>query len=186
MRSWIQSGRALGVSINLSAQNLATTGIADAAAALCQAADVPPSLMTIELTESTAMSSVTDAMEILTRLRLKGINVSLDDFGTGYSSLIQLHRLPFSELKIDRAFVADCHGERSSRVMVKAMIDLAHNLGLASVAEGIEAPEGLQLLEELGCDIAQGFLLAKPMEPDRLVAWLDAWAPGIAAAGVAA
>jgi EAL domain-containing protein (putative c-di-GMP-specific phosphodiesterase class I) len=182
MQAWTQAGITLGVSINLSAQNLANTGIADGAAALCRAAGVPTHLMTIELTESAAMSSVTDAMEILTRLRLKGMHLSLDDFGTGYSSLIQLHRLPFSELKIDRAFVADCHGAQASRVMVKAMIDLAHNLGLASVAEGVEVPDGLQLLHELGCDMAQGFLIAKPMEAERLVPWLQSWAPGIAAA----
>jgi EAL domain-containing protein (putative c-di-GMP-specific phosphodiesterase class I) len=186
MQEWTRTGLTLGVAINLSAQNLANTGIADGAAALCRAADLPTHLITIELTETAAMSSVIDAMEILTRLRLKGMKLSLDDFGTGYSSLIQLHRLPFSELKIDRAFVADCHGAQGSRVMVKTMIDLAHNLGLVSVAEGVEVPDGLQLLQELGCDMAQGFLIARPMEAERLVPWLDAWGPGIVSAGAAA
>lgn len=170
---WSAAGVQIGMAVNLSARNLANPAIAEELAAICREAGVSPDLITLELTESAAMSSLIGALEVLTRLRIAGMHLSLDDFGTGYSSLVQLHRLPFSEVKIDRIFVSDCHSSRDSRVMVKAMIDLVHNLGLVSVAEGVETEEGLGVLEELHCDMAQGFLIARPMAGAKFAAWLQ-------------
>jgi EAL domain-containing protein (putative c-di-GMP-specific phosphodiesterase class I) len=97
--------------------------------------------------------------------------LSIDDFGTGYSSLVQLHRLPFSELKIDRSFVAECAASRDAMVIVRAMVDLAHNLGLTACAEGVESEAVLCRLEELGCDSLQGFHVARPMNAEQLPSW---------------
>jgi EAL domain-containing protein (putative c-di-GMP-specific phosphodiesterase class I) len=110
-------------------------------------------------------------MDTLTRFRIKGIGLAIDDFGTGYSSLLQLSLLPFTEVKIDRAFVSDVTGSQDCRVIIRCMIDLAHGLGLIATAEGIETPEQLRLLRELGCDLAQGYLVAQPLEPQDLMSW---------------
>jgi EAL domain-containing protein (putative c-di-GMP-specific phosphodiesterase class I) len=183
LREWMAAGVQVGMAINLSARNLANAAIADELTAICREAGVMPDLITLELTESAAMSSLIDALEVLSRLRIGGMHLSLDDFGTGYSSLVQLHRLPFSEVKIDRAFTSDCHVSPASRVIVKAMIDLAHNLGLACVAEGVEAEDGLALLDDLHCDVAQGFLIARPMAAAKFPLWLQQHAGPLAGGG---
>src|SRR5204862_317401 len=107
----------------------------------------------------------------LTRFRIKGIGLAIDDFGTGYSSLMQLRQLPFTEVKIDQAFVADIAASRDCRLIVKAVTDLAHALGLGATAEGVETLEQLRLVHALGCDLAQGYLISRPLEPDQLKAW---------------
>jgi EAL domain-containing protein (putative c-di-GMP-specific phosphodiesterase class I) len=101
--------------------------------------------------------------------------LSIDDFGTGYSSLVQLHRLPFSELKVDRSFVCECDRSAEARIIVKTMVDLAHNLGMSVVGEGVETQEIAGTLAELGCDLAQGYAIAKPMEAQQVPAWLSRW-----------
>jgi len=110
-------------------------------------------------------------MDTLTRFRIKGIGLAIDDFGTGYSSLMQLRQLPFTDVKIDRLFVSDMCRSNDSRIIVKAIIELAHGLGLTATAEGVETAEQLALLRELGCDTAQGFLIAQPLVPGELVGW---------------
>jgi EAL domain-containing protein (putative c-di-GMP-specific phosphodiesterase class I) len=110
-------------------------------------------------------------MDTLTRFRIKGIGLAIDDFGTGYSSLMLLRQLPFTEVKIDRAFVADVPRSRDSRLVVRAITDLARGLGITSTAEGIETVEQLRALSELGCDQAQGYLVAQPMAPHALGSW---------------
>ncbi len=102
-------------------------------------------------------------MDVLTRLRLKGFKLAIDDFGTGYSSLVQLHRLPFNEIKVDRTFVTDCTTSGESRSIVRMIIDLAHALGMTAVAEGVESADALDLLRDLGCDQAQGYFIARPI-----------------------
>jgi EAL domain-containing protein (putative c-di-GMP-specific phosphodiesterase class I) len=102
----------------------------------------------------------------------QGHGVALDDFGTGFSSLLQLRQLPFTELKIDQAFVSDVTTAEDSRLIVKSVIDLAHALGLTAVAEGVEDAETLELLASLGCDQVQGFFIARPMEATKLVPWM--------------
>jgi EAL domain-containing protein (putative c-di-GMP-specific phosphodiesterase class I) len=109
------------------------------------------------------MQDALQMMDVLTRLRLKGFKLAIDDFGTGYSSLVQLHRLPFSEIKIDRTFVVDCTRSDESRSIVRVVIDLARSLGMRSVAEGVESAEALDLLRSLGCDEAQGYFISRPI-----------------------
>jgi EAL domain-containing protein (putative c-di-GMP-specific phosphodiesterase class I) len=111
-------------------------------------------------------------LDTLTRFRIKGMGVALDDFGTGFSSLLQLRQLPFTELKIDQAFVSDVMIAEDSRLIVRSVIDLAHALGMSAVAEGVENAETLELLASLGCDQVQGFFIARPMEPAKLVPWM--------------
>jgi EAL domain-containing protein (putative c-di-GMP-specific phosphodiesterase class I) len=112
-------------------------------------------------------------MDVLTRMRVKNFGLSIDDFGTGYSSLTYLRDLPLQEVKIDRSFVSEMHRRSEEFTIVRSMIDLGHNLGLKVVAEGVEHADDLVLLRRLGCDLAQGFHLARPLPLDDLLAWLD-------------
>ncbi len=110
-------------------------------------------------------------MDTLTRFRIKGMGLAIDDFGTGYSSLLQLRQLPFTEVKIDRCFVADLPSAHDSRLIVRTIAELAHGLGLVATAEGVETIEQLRCVRELGCDVVQGYLISPPLEPDELIAW---------------
>ncbi|HNK33230.1 MAG TPA: EAL domain-containing protein, partial [Plasticicumulans sp.] len=115
------------------------------------------------------------ALDILTRLRLKGVQLSIDDFGTGYSSFGQLHHLPFSELKIDLGFVRVADRDPVARAIVENSIRLGRQLGLTVVAEGVESATLWHWLREQGCDLAQGYLVSRPMPADQLPAWYAAW-----------
>jgi EAL domain-containing protein (putative c-di-GMP-specific phosphodiesterase class I) len=119
--------------------------------------------MILELTETGAMREAVQMMEVLTRLRLRGFKLSIDDFGTGYSSLVQLQKMPFSELKIDRSFVMQMMNNSGCKVIVEIVVDLARKLGLKSVAEGVEGEATLSSLVEIGCDMAQGFYVSRPI-----------------------
>ena len=123
-------------------------------------AGVEPTRVTLELTETAAMRDAVQMMDVLTRLRVKGFQLAIDDFGTGYSSLVQLHRLPFSEIKIDRTFVTGCTTSSESRSIVRLVIELAHALGMKAVAEGVETADALRMLRDMGCDEAQGSFIA--------------------------
>ncbi|MCA0448850.1 MAG: EAL domain-containing response regulator [Proteobacteria bacterium] len=180
MKAWSDEGLETSININVSAQNMHNAAFADRLAAHCLEAAIDPSCIVLELTETAAMSDPVTAMDILTRLRLKGFRLSIDDFGTGYSSLVQLHMLPFSELKIDRAFIAECDKQNQSRMITKTIIDLARNLGLQCVAEGVETAETLALLRDMGCDMAQGYFIAKPMSADAATEWLRSATPTVA------
>ncbi|TXH35528.1 MAG: EAL domain-containing protein [Rhodospirillaceae bacterium] len=171
-RIWRNRGIQTSIAVNISAQNLHATDFTDQLVARCRECEVPPESLIIELTETAAMIDAAMAMDILTRLRLKGFRLSIDDFGTGYSSLVQLHLLPFSELKIDRAFIRDCGSSRQSEIIVKTMIDLGKNLGLAVVAEGIEDASALQVVRELGCDYGQGFYVSRPLSAEAAEQWI--------------
>ena len=164
------------LALNLSGKNLGDLSFADRLAGLCAKLDVAPERLVLELTESSTMADPVGAMDILTRLRLKGFHLAIDDFGTGYSSLKQLARLPFSELKIDKSFVMETHKSEEARTIVKSVIMLAHNLGLKAVAEGVEDVETLRLLIEWGCDEAQGYHIAKPLAAAQLESWRTEWA----------
>ena len=137
---------------------------------MCRGLGVPADRLVLELTEGSTQPLI-KLMDTLTRFRIKGIGLAIDDFGTGYSSLMQLRHLPFTELKIDQAFVADIDRSRDCRLIVQAMIDLAHGLGLTATAEGVETIEQLRIVHELGCDVVQGYLISPPMEPGKLKAW---------------
>ncbi len=124
--------------------------------------------MILELTETGAMREAVQMMDVLTRLRLKGFRLSIDDFGTGYSSLVQLQRLPFSEIKIDRSFVMQMTKNKGCRVTAEIVVDLARKLELKSVAEGVEDEAALDSLAAMGCDMAQGYFLSRPVAADRI------------------
>src|SRR5690349_15361855 len=134
---------------------------------MCRGLEVPTDRVVLELTEG-ATQPLVKLMDTLTRFRIKGIGLAIDDFGTGYSSMMQLRQLPFTEVKIDQAFVADVTQSRDCRLIVQTIAELAHGLGLSATAEGVETVEQLQAVRELGCDIAQGYLISQPMEPQLL------------------
>jgi EAL domain-containing protein (putative c-di-GMP-specific phosphodiesterase class I) len=170
LRAWDQGGLSLGIALNISARTLHEPRLADALESECRKAGIQPARVTLELTETAAMQDAIQMMDVLTRLRLKGFKLAIDDFGTGYSSLVQLHRLPFSEIKIDRTFVADCTVSAESRSIVRLVIDLAHALGMKAVAEGVESAEALDLLRSLGCDEAQGYFISRPIAAGEIPA----------------
>ena len=164
MRAWDDLGCRLDLAINVSIRNLHEARLADQLESQCRMAGVEPGRLTLELTETAAMRDAVQMTDVLTRLRVKGFNLSIDDFGTGYSSLVQLHRLPFNEIKVDRTFVSSVATSAESRTITRLVIDLAHALGMKAVAEGVESGEALQLLRDLGCDQAQGEFIAAPLE----------------------
>jgi EAL domain-containing protein (putative c-di-GMP-specific phosphodiesterase class I) len=174
-RRWHEVGLDISIAVNFSARNLDEIEFPDVLEQLCRTLDVKCDEFIIEITETATASDEIKVMDIATRLRLKGFRISIDDFGTGYSSLVQLQRLPFSEMKIDKSFVIQCAESRESLIIVKSIIDLAQNLNLKVVAEGVETLEALELLRRLGCDLAQGYYVGRPMAGDRLPAWVGAW-----------
>jgi EAL domain-containing protein (putative c-di-GMP-specific phosphodiesterase class I) len=121
------------------------------------------------------MSDVGSYMDILTRLKMKGFNISIDDFGTGYSSLKQLVRAPFNELKIDQTFIKNLDTDQECRTITEVSILLAHKLGMKVVAEGIESEVVWKVLQQLGCDEGQGYWMGKPMLSDEIQAWKENW-----------
>ena len=174
---WRETGsdrQSLTLSINLSARSFGNPTLVSQLHARCQAAGMPPDRLIFELTETAAMDDPVLALELLTRLRLQDFQLSIDDFGTGYSSIVQLVRLPFSEVKVDRAFVMTAATSKESRDVIRSIVGLGHNLGLRVTAEGVEDETALAYLREVGCDEAQGYLIARPLAPAALDAWASA------------
>lgn len=173
-REWLSRGLDIKVSVNLSALDLLNDDLpallertlANYQLAACQ--------LGLEVTESAVMRDPATALGVLARLREAGFGLSIDDFGTGYSSLAQLKRMPVDELKIDKSFVLHLCESSDDTVIVKSTIDLAHTLGLKVVAEGVETIDAWHSLRELGCDVAQGYLIAKPLPPAEFERWLRA------------
>ncbi len=160
------------LSVNISAHNLALPDFPDTMHGLCEKHQIPPALVVLELTETSALDDPVLSLELLTRLRMQGFQVSIDDFGAGYSSMLQLARLPFSEIKVDRAFVSTALQSATSRSVVKSIVELSHALGLRSTAEGIENEATRQFLDAIGCDLIQGYFIARPMSGDKIADWL--------------
>jgi EAL domain-containing protein (putative c-di-GMP-specific phosphodiesterase class I) len=158
----------LDVAVNISAKDLEELDLPDRLHQHCMAAGIDPASMTLELTETGAMREAVQMMDVLTRLRLKGFKLSIDDFGTGYSSLVQLQKMPFSEIKIDRSFVTQMTSNEGCNVIAGIIVELARRLGLKSVAEGVEEELALEALIGIGCDVAQGFYLSRPLAPERV------------------
>jgi diguanylate cyclase len=148
-------------------------GLPESVGALLAANGVEPRWLKLEITESMLMEDPARASDVLTRLRAMGVHIAIDDFGTGYSSLAYLKRLPVDVLKIDRSFVRDMVTSRQDAAIVRSTIELAHNLGLDVVAEGVENESISALLAGLDCDIAQGYLYSRPLPADELRAWLE-------------
>lgn len=160
------------VSINLSADNLADRSFIDRLMARVSKSGVAPSALVWEVTETSVMRQLSQALTNMGRLRLAGYGLAMDDFGIGYSSMQQFARCPFTELKIDRAFVNGAAQWPNRHMVLKSALDLGQSLGVATVAEGVETVEDWKLLRDLGCDMAQGYLLAKPMPAEELVGWI--------------
>jgi diguanylate cyclase (GGDEF)-like protein len=171
-RTWVDQGLDLKVAVNLSAKNLIDLGFADEVGAILQKWNVSPSQLELEITESTIMSDPARARNVLGKLNAMGIGLAIDDFGTGYSSLGYLKRLPVDELKIDKSFVLNMTTERSDAAIVRSTVELGHNLGLKVVAEGVENHEVWAELQDVGCDLAQGYLLSRPLPATELESWL--------------
>jgi len=170
---WQQAGLPpLTVSLNLSADNLAERAFIDRLARLVHDTGVAPSTLVWEVTETSVMRQLSQALTNMGRLRLMGFGLAMDDFGIGYSSMQQFARCPFTELKIDRAFVNGAAQWPNRHMVLKSALDLGQSLGVATVAEGVETIEDWKLLRNLGCDMAQGYLLAKPMPAEELVGWI--------------
>ncbi len=162
------------LSFNISRRSLGDIGFADRLAGRCLAHGLRPQRVILEITETSALSDPTTSLDLLTRLRFKGFRLSIDDFGVGYSSIAQLARLPFSELKIDKSFVMSAATSAEARTIIRAMIGLAHGLELEVTAEGVEDEPALTMLREAGCDLAQGYHIARPMPDGAVPAWLGA------------
>ena len=174
LRQWIEwrdDGLDTSIAFNISALSLQHLDFPDLVERMCRGLEVPTDRLVLELTEG-ATQPLVKLMDALTRFRIKGIGLAIDDFGTGYSSLMQLRQLPFTEVKIDQAFVADVPHSRDSRLIIQAVTDLAHALGLTATAEGVETIAQLRIMRELGCDCVQGYLVSQPLEPSLLKSWV--------------
>ncbi len=176
-RTLRDGGLDMTVAVNLSLRSLTNTGIAERVVEILRSVDLDPSHVVLEVTETAAVSNVGHVLENLARLRMKGFGLAIDDYGTGYSSMQQLSRIPFTELKIDRAFVADAARQERLKVLVNASLDMTRKLGLKSVAEGVENRADWDLLVQMKCDVAQGYFIAKPMPFDQLGNWVLNWVP---------
>lgn len=167
---WSAAGIDTCIAFNISALSLQNLDFPDLVERMCRALGVPTDRLVLELTEG-ATQPLIKLMDTLTRFRIKGIGLAIDDFGTGYSSLMQLRHLPFTEVKIDRAFVADVARSGDCRLIVQSIVELAHGLGLIATAEGVETSGQLRLMRELGCDLVQGFLISEPLPAGGIAAW---------------
>lgn len=160
------------LSLNISAASLNHLELFDEIDARCQAYRINRERLIFELTETSAMEDPVASLDMLTRLRMRGYQLSIDDFGTGYSSMLQLARLPFSEIKVDKSFVMTARESEESRTVVRSIVELGHGLGLRATAEGIENQETLDYLTGIGCDLAQGYHIARPMTEQKVLEWL--------------
>ncbi|MFZ4719958.1 MAG: putative bifunctional diguanylate cyclase/phosphodiesterase [Ilumatobacteraceae bacterium] len=160
------------LAVNISGRHIVEGNLAPLLEELCKRAQVDPTLLDLEITETHLMSDVYRSIVVVDELRAQGVNVSIDDFGTGYSSMSYLHRLTVDALKIDQVFVAGMVDDRLDRTIVELLLRLGDSLGLQVVAEGVDSEAKLALLKELGCPWAQGFHIAKPMSVDDATRWL--------------
>lgn len=167
------TGFPLKVAINLSGAWLNDLSLPDFILTRTRAAGLRAADVILEVTETGVMEDLTTALDVLSRLRLKGFGLSIDDFGIGYSSFEQLGRIPFTEMKLDRSFVSKGAEDAAARAILESSMDMAHKLNLSTVAEGVETELDLKLVRSLGCDLVQGYLIAKPMPVKDLIVWLD-------------
>jgi len=168
---WRKAGTDISVAVNLSAHDLRDNSLPETVAELLATTGTPPEKLTLEVTESAMMSDLSNAAALLSRIKEMGVGIAIDDFGTGFSSLSYLKKLPVRELKIDKSFVINMNNDENDAMIVHSTIDLAHNLGLSVVAEGVENQESLERLHAQGCDFIQGYHLCRPVPPDQLERW---------------
>jgi EAL domain-containing protein (putative c-di-GMP-specific phosphodiesterase class I) len=172
-RGWLEAGHPLSVAVNLSPRTLIDPTFPQRLFDLLDEYGVPPHLLTLEIKEDTMVGEPDRPLPTLNRISESGVRLAVDDFGTGYSSLSYLRRLPVHEVKIDRTFVQGMATDAGDLAIVRAVVGLARHFGLVVVAEGVESELTVSLLEELGCDVGQGFLFSRPLPFERFEAWLS-------------
>lgn len=172
-RSIAYQGNHLGVAVNISATDIYQESLIDSIDSTLAIWNIAPHLLTIEVTEGALLEDPERCIKVLTAVRDRGIRVSIDDFGTGYSSLSYFKRIPADELKIDKSFVLNFKESIEDQSIVETIIGLAHKFDMRVVAEGVENIETLQLLKNMGCDYAQGYLFSKPLNRDGFAEWLE-------------
>jgi EAL domain-containing protein (putative c-di-GMP-specific phosphodiesterase class I)/ActR/RegA family two-component response regulator len=172
-------GKAPMLSLNASVYSLHDLKFPDTLVSLAERHGVSPGNVTIEITESGLIEELSRTLDILTRLRMKHVKLSIDDFGTGYAMLQQLQNIPATELKIDKSLVQDIHGKDTDRIMVQKTIEMAHELGMQVIGEGVETQEQLDFLRMKDCDGAQGYLFSRPLPPEELMSWLGTYRSGM-------
>ncbi|MCG8915375.1 EAL domain-containing protein [Actinokineospora sp. PR83] len=174
VRKWLDRGLRIAAAVNLSVRSLDDPNFPDRVAEALERHQVPPELLTLELTESGVMADPQRALPVLRRLHTLGVTLAVDDFGTGYSSLAYLRQLPVDEVKIDKSFVLGMGTDLGDLAVVRSIVELGHSLGLIVVAEGVEDDAARDQLAAMGCDVAQGYLISRPLSESRLEAWLQA------------
>ena len=172
---WRSDNLSVQLSLNLSMESLQDPDFSRRLTALVRDSGTAPQNVTLEITETRIGSSAGVPLENLIRLRLARFILSIDDFGTGHSSLSQLRDVPFTELKVDRGFVGGARHNQIIRPILEGSLGIAKRMGMSAVAEGIESAEDWQLLRELGCDLAQGYFIGRPMGAERVLEWLLEW-----------
>jgi EAL domain-containing protein (putative c-di-GMP-specific phosphodiesterase class I)/FixJ family two-component response regulator len=172
-----RTGEPLRVSINATMRSLSNLDFPDALLHLASKYDFPAERITVEITESRLLSQLSRTLDVLTRLRMKGFQLSIDDFGSGYAMMQQLQNVPATELKIDKSIVEKMHSNDSDRVMVEKIIEMGHELKMKVVAEGVILREQREMLRAKGCDGAQGYWISHPLSVDTLKGWLAAYEP---------
>jgi diguanylate cyclase (GGDEF)-like protein len=170
---WHRAGLALNLAVNISSEDIGDSRFDSRVASLLSRHQLPPSLLTLELTETGFIEDPARALLMLNALAALGVGLSIDDFGTGYSSLSHLARMPVDEMKIDRSFIQNLESDPEFATVVRSAIDMGHGLGLKVVAEGVESAAAAKRLRDFGCDIAQGYFHAKPMPLQDFVAWMQ-------------
>jgi EAL domain-containing protein (putative c-di-GMP-specific phosphodiesterase class I)/FixJ family two-component response regulator len=183
-KTWSQAGHPLPVAVNVSMDDLIALDFPDMAANLAASVGVESRCVTLEVTEGQVMRQRSTILDVLSRLSLKRFGLSIDDFGTGHSSLAQLRDLPFNELKVDRGFVHGAAADATRGAICSASLRMAHQLQMKVVAEGIEDQEDWDFLAHLGCDIGQGYFIARPMPAAAVLDWLSAWGKKTGSAGL--
>mgnify|MGYP006090773917 CR=1 FL=1 len=172
---WTRKGHALKVSVNVSIDNLKCLDLPNVLSAIARDAGANPNQVILEITESRLLSNLASSLEIISRFRLLGFGLSIDDFGTGYSSMEKLKQMPFTELKVDRAFVCGATSDPVARAIFQSSVNLGHALDMQVVAEGAETKDDWDLAVAMGCDQLQGYVVAKPMSPADFIDWKTRW-----------
>ncbi|HSG64638.1 MAG TPA: EAL domain-containing protein, partial [Gammaproteobacteria bacterium] len=175
LRAWRSSRIALELRLNISASLIADADFPDRLENLLRELELDPALLTLEVNETALIAEHPDMFDIMTRLRIKNVNLAIDDFGIGYSSLTQLVRTPFNEMKIDTSLILKALASREARIMVETLVDLAHKLNLVVCAEGVETMETLSFLDSIQCDYAQGYLISRAVTPADVPAAIESW-----------
>jgi EAL domain-containing protein (putative c-di-GMP-specific phosphodiesterase class I) len=184
--AWRRKGYGVGMAVNVSARQLDTDEFVTEVRDVLEQTGLDPGALTIEITETTLMSNAEETARRLVAIKELGVRIAIDDFGTGYSSLAYLQRFPVDALKIDRSFISRVSQDPEGETLIRTLVQLGKSLSIETLAEGIEQSRELSLLKEEHCDSGQGFLFARPLDPDACESFLRDWTGGSAAVTVAA